>query len=37
MILIWICLPSCTNCVFHILGDVGLVGKSDHLRLNYLG
>ena len=36
-VLIWICQPSLTNRVFHILGEVDrLVGKSNHLRPFYL-
>ena len=34
--LIWICEPSRANCVFHNLGEFGLVTKSNHIRRIYL-
>jgi hypothetical protein len=36
MALFWICQPSWTNHVFHILGESGLAEKSNHLRPIYL-
>ena len=36
MISIWICEPFHTSRVFHILGESGLVGVSNHLRPFYL-
>jgi hypothetical protein len=34
--LIWICEPSRANRIFYILGEFGLVTKSDHIRPIYL-